>query len=87
MCGCRHASADVHTHMRLCLGGCQRNTTETQDGEKNIVFAVPVLCVLLQERCGGSILLRCVTQLGFPLWGSQHSLLEKETQFFLFQDM
>lgn len=76
------------TRMRLRLGGCQRNTTETRDGEKDTMFAVPVLCVLLQERCGGeSILLRCVTQLGFPLWGSQHSLLEKETQFFPFQNV
>lgn len=53
-----------------------------------MVFAVPVLCVLLQERCGGeSLLLRCVTQLEFPPRGSQHRLLEKETQFFPFQDV
>lgn len=52
------------------------------------MFAVPGLSVLLQERCGDEpILLRCVTQLGFPPWGSQHSLLEKETQFFPFQDV
>lgn len=45
MCGCRHASADVHTQ--------EGGRAETQDGEKDAVFAVPGLCVLLKERCGG----------------------------------
>lgn len=45
VCGCRHASADVHTQ--------EGGRAETQDGEKDAVFAVPGLCVLLKERCGG----------------------------------
>lgn len=83
MCGCRRARC-AHTRG----WGWQGGRAETWDGEKDTVFAVPVLCVLLQERCGGeSLLLRCVTQLGFPPRGSQHRLLEKETQFFPFQDV